>query len=118
MSGIPRRNTGDGLAKKGRSCGTCTLCCTYLEIESKPGFSTRLDTGEDLAKPSGISCPYLGPRGCTIYDARPLVCRQFACDWLMGQKGFGPEDSPLRTGVIGVRGVNWHYTKPITPRSA
>jgi len=90
-----------------RSCATCNYCCVYLEIESKPGFSTRFDTGEDLAKPANQRCSYLGEQGCTIYEARPMVCRQFSCDWLLGVKGFGPADSPVASGVLGVRGDNW-----------
>jgi hypothetical protein len=38
-----------------------------------------------------------------------LLCRQFACDWLLGGKIFGPEDSPIKTGRIGVRGVTLHF---------
>ncbi len=111
MSHTLKRNAGHGLAKKGRSCGSCQLCCIELEIESKPGYSTRLDTGEDIAKPAREECRYLGEKGCTIYDVRPLVCREFACDWLVGQKGFGPDDTPEALGFIGVRGVNWHFSK-------
>lgn len=36
-----------------------------------------------------------------------MVCRQFSCDWLLGVKGFGPADSPVASGVLGVRGDNW-----------
>lgn len=104
-----KRTSGDGLAQKGRSCDACTLCCTQLEIESKPGYSTRLDTAEDIAKPAGRACRYLTSEGCGIYEVRPLVCRQFACDWLLGEKNFGPSDSPLNTGRIGVRGVTLHF---------
>ncbi len=87
-----------------RSCATCNYCCVYLEIESKPGYSTRIDTSEDLAKPANQACGYLGDSGCMIYEVRPLVCRQFRCDWLLGVKGFGPDDSPVLTGVLGIRG--------------
>ena len=109
MVAVVRRNSGGGLPQKGRSCGSCTLCCTQLEIESEPGYSTRLDTAEDIAKPAGKACRYLQPDGCSIYEARPLVCRHFACDWLLGQKNFGAEDSPQQTGRIGVRGVTLHF---------
>ncbi len=94
-----------------RSCASCNLCCTHLEIESKPGYSTRLDTGEDVAKPAKAPCRFLGPNGCSIYEVRPLVCREFRCDWLLAVKGFGPLDSPDRTGVMGVRGERWVIDK-------
>jgi Fe-S-cluster containining protein len=90
-----------------RNCDSCNLCCFYLEIESKPGYSTRLDTGEDIAKPARSACRFLNDQGCSIYESRPLVCRQFRCDWLLGAKGFGPEDSPNRSGIMGVRGERW-----------
>ncbi len=109
MVAVVRRNSGDGQAQKGRSCGVCTQCCTQLEIESKPGYTTRLDNAEDIAKPAGQTCRFLGPEGCSIYEARPLLCRQFACDWLLGEKNFGPNDSPMHTGRIGVRGVTLHF---------
>ena len=112
MSGIKRRNSGNGQAQKGRVCGSCTICCTQLVIESEPGYSTRLDTAEDIARAAGQDCRYLGAQGCTIYEVRPLLCRQFACDWLLAGKGFGPDDSPLLTGKVGVRGVTLHFFRP------
>lgn len=27
----------------------------------------------------GMKCPYLGDRGCTIYEDRPLTCRSYTC---------------------------------------
>lgn len=90
-----------------RECSACNLCCICLEIESKPGYSTLLDSGEDIAKPANQRCQFLGPKGCTVYEVRPLVCREFRCDWLLGAKGFGPNDSPDQCGMMGVRGTNW-----------
>ncbi len=118
MEKTRQRTTGEGQPRKGRSCGACTQCCIRLEIESKPGYSTRLDTGEDLAKDAGVPCVYLGPRGCSIYEVRPAVCRQFACDWVLGEKNFAATDSPLETGIIGVRGVNLHFVTPSPRRRA
>lgn len=104
-----KRRTTVSPAKSGRSCGACTLCCTYLEIESEQGYSTRLDNAEDLAKQAGEPCRYLTAQGCGIYEVRPLVCRQFYCDWVLGQNNFKEQDTPHNIGVIGVRGVNWHF---------
>jgi hypothetical protein len=54
-----------------RGCGTCTACCTYLEIP-----------GEGLDKPAGVHCRNLVVgRGCTIYDRRPGTCRSYNCLW-------------------------------------
>ena len=118
MENPKHKTTGDGRPRKGRSCGACTECCIRLEIESKPGFSTRLDTGEDIAKPAGVPCVYLGDAGCSIYAVRPAVCRQFACDWVLGEKNFAASDSPLETGILGVRGVTLHFALPTSQRRA
>ncbi len=87
-----------------RSCQSCTACCTYLKIESQPGYTTRYDTGEDLAKPAGVPCRFLSTQGCSIYDVRPQVCRKFACDWLQERKGFARSDFPLMKGSFSVDG--------------
>ena len=88
-----------------RSCGPCRACCTHLLIESKAGYSTRLDNGEDVAKPAHTPCRFLSAEGCGIYQFRPIVCRQFLCDWRQGRQGFAADSSPDRMGFIGVRGT-------------
>ncbi len=87
-----------------RSCGSCMLCCTFLRIESKPGYSTLLDTGENIAKDAGTPCKFLTKNGCGVYEMRPIVCRVFLCDWLRGRKGFPRELPPDKLGAIGVGG--------------
>jgi hypothetical protein len=53
----------------GRLCGSCTLCCTVMEVS-------------DLHKPAGVTCSHLAAgRGCTIRDERPQACRRFFCGW-------------------------------------
>jgi Fe-S-cluster containining protein len=32
-----------------------------------------------LKKTAAGACVYLGPAGCTIYERRPVVCRDFDC---------------------------------------
>lgn len=51
-----------------RACGSCTLCCTVLEIP-------------ELAKPAGRTCVH-ALEGCAIYPDRPGPCRTFTCGWL------------------------------------
>jgi hypothetical protein len=53
-----------------RTCGTCTLCCKLLRIES-------------LRKPQGKWCESCAVgNGCGIYEARPTECRYFFCGYL------------------------------------
>lgn len=94
-----------------RSCGSCSACCTFLRIDSRPGFSTRLDNNEDIAKAAGSPCRFLADQGCGIYDVRPLVCRRFRCDWLQARKGFAPKDSPLKTGFFSLKGTIFYIER-------
>ena len=90
------------VSKLKRSCGDCNACCTVLRIDSQLGYSTRLDNGEDIAKPAGVSCRFLTKNGCGIYAVRPIVCRSFKCDWLKGRKGHSYEAHPLRVGFFSI----------------
>jgi hypothetical protein len=58
----------------GRSCGDCSLCCKLLDIDEP-----------EIEKPAHKWCTHCRPGkgGCTIYSARPPVCRNFACEWLI-----------------------------------
>lgn len=109
MTKGPEINPNSHAGAQTRTCGECSHCCTHLEIASSPQFSFRLDNGEDVAKPSGQACRYLAPHGCSIYPVRPPVCREFKCDWLIGDPEYGDDDTPANTGVIGVRGIRWHF---------
>jgi len=52
-----------------RQCGPCTACCTELQIEAP-----------ELHKKAGVRCSHLAA-GCSIYESRPGVCREFLCGW-------------------------------------
>jgi hypothetical protein len=53
----------------GRTCGTCMMCCTVMQVD-------------ELNKPSGVTCSYaVEGCGCTIRDQRPRACRRFFCGW-------------------------------------
>jgi hypothetical protein len=53
----------------GRTCGSCMLCCTVMQVE-------------ELNKPSGQKCGYaVAGSGCTIRETRPRSCRRFFCGW-------------------------------------
>ncbi|MBN8501473.1 MAG: hypothetical protein J0M19_10025 [Sphingomonadales bacterium] len=56
---------------KGRSCGSCTLCCKVLKVP-------ETDSGK------GEWCRHCAVgQGCTIYAERPERCREFLCGYLL-----------------------------------
>lgn len=57
-----------------RTCGKCIACCVVLTISS-----------EELQKPAGVVCPKCTGTACSIYDRRPVVCRNYLCVWRMTQ---------------------------------
>jgi hypothetical protein len=54
----------------GRSCGTCTFCCTMVPVEAP------------LFKAAGVKCEHVCGKGCGIYPNRPDPCRYWNCAWL------------------------------------
>lgn len=70
----------------GRSCGSCSLCCSVYEIQT-------------LSKPEWVWCEQCEHGGgCRIYATRPRVCRVFVCLW---RAGAGEEsDRPDRIGSM------------------
>jgi hypothetical protein len=72
----------------GRSCGNCSLCCKLAKVD-------------ELDKPSGVWCRHCAPGrgGCTIYETRPPVCRNYFCSWIVDSR-LGPEWYPLTSKMI------------------
>jgi hypothetical protein len=67
---------------KGRSCGTCSLCCKVFEV---PPVNN---------KPAGKWCSHCTPgRGCSIWTERPQMCRDYYCHWHQ-DLSLGPEWRP------------------------
>src|SRR6266446_2166622 len=55
-----------------RTCGRCSLCCKLLPIAV-------------LDKQANLWCQHCKPgNGCSIYNRRPQVCRDYHCGWLLG----------------------------------
>jgi hypothetical protein len=52
-----------------RQCGTCTQCCIVAAID-KP----------EIQKAPGVACRHCRG-GCTIYETRPQICRDYHCAW-------------------------------------
>lgn len=55
----------------GRNCGECTACCSDLLIDTP-----------ELQKQNAVLCTHCTKSGgCSIYDDRPEVCRNWYCLW-------------------------------------
>lgn len=72
----------------GRSCGDCTVCCTWLAID-KP----------EIQKESGVTCHHCTAKGCGIYETRYPICRDYYCGW-RGMDIFDESWRPDRSGVF------------------
>lgn len=72
----------------GRSCGDCTVCCTWPTI-NKP----------EIQKVSGATCKHCTSGGCAIYETRFPVCRGFYCAWRTVDI-FSDEWRPDKSGVL------------------
>ena len=75
------------------TCGACGRCCNRYIIRVNPyevlrlaqyiGVSTSeflqkyVTPGASLIHKQDDSCIFLGPEGCTVHPARPLVCRLY-----------------------------------------
>lgn len=74
----------------GKTCGTCTACCTVLGIP-------------ELKKPAWQQCSHLATGadgvGCKIYAQRPSSCRKFICGWLL-DPNMGPDLKPENCHVV------------------
>lgn len=76
-----------------RTCGECTVCCTYLKIRGldKPGLTPC----GFLIEPSPDG--HTG-KGCSVYTTKPDVCSGYRCAWL---DGHGEEDDrPDKSGML------------------
>jgi len=61
---------GAGSLEQAKNCDGCTLCCKVMSVY-------------ELEKPAGKWCIHCSAGvGCSIYDNRPIQCRQFLCGYL------------------------------------
>jgi Fe-S-cluster containining protein len=105
-------------------CQRCGVCCNNKRIEPDPEDRARLaaflkipperfgpeyldpSTGELRAAANG-DCVFLGPDGCRVHPARPLVCRLFPLGVIRDERGaeaFGV--MPLHPDCLGLFGTD------------
>jgi hypothetical protein len=71
----------------GKSCGSCTTCCTVMGVP-------------ELKKRPWEQCPHVtAGLGCGIYAERPSGCRTFICGWLL-DPSMGPDLKPENCHVV------------------
>ena len=69
------------------SCNGCTACCRNQWVLLFPEYGDRVENYDTievnghhfLNQLDNGDCVYLGENGCTIYDVRPAICRDFDC---------------------------------------
>jgi hypothetical protein len=93
-------------AKKHRTCGGCTACCTTHAVS-------------ELGKPPGQRCRHVCQQGCAIYDARPEGCYVFQCMWLTGDVA-DDEARPDKLGLVfdkrwNLSEVGWRLAGEASP---
>lgn len=105
-------------------CQRCSACCNNKRLFPDPEEQSRLaeflripeeafrreyldaSTGEVKVKGNG-DCIFLGPDGCGVHPARPLVCRLFPLGILHDEEGrtfFGL--MPLHPDCVGLLGTD------------
>jgi len=73
------------------ACGDCKVCCKRFAVVFNKGIKRK-----------DVPCKYQCS-GCTVYDNRPVACRDFNCLWLTNEL---PVDlRPDKTSVMA-------YAKP------
>lgn len=75
-----------------RSCGPCTACCVLPRISAEPDFPS--------GKPGYVRCDKLCATGCSVYDDRPELCRDYVCLWRVGIVNGDERRRPDRLGLM------------------
>lgn len=78
---------------EGRTCGSCTACCSTLSIPEHGLDKAEREPCRHLRADS--SCG-----GCSIYDDRPEPCRTFCCLWLEGGLAGDERRRPDNLGLM------------------
>jgi len=105
-------------------CQRCGVCCNNKRIALSPSERSRLaafleipgdcfaaeylDPGSgELRTTESADCVFLGPGGCRVHPARPLVCRLFPLGLLRDAEGreiYGV--MPVHPDCLGVFGAD------------
>lgn len=85
----------------GKACGSCSFCCKVLEIA-------------ELGKAAGAWCTHCASGGgCSIYAARPGICRAYECLW-KGDRGMSARLRPDRVGTLFMEDPDTHRYQAVS----
>ncbi len=79
-----------------RSCGPCTACCVLPRI-SADKETVKAGIGPKLGYEP---CVKLCENGCSVYEDRPNVCRNYTCLWRDGVVAGDERRRPDNLGVM------------------
>lgn len=93
------------------ACGDCHLCCLGDTILLHPEMGDmegdyeieKSPFGPMLAHKSNMECYALGENGCTIYDKRPGICKEFDCADLIRRTTRPERKRMVKAGAIDKR---------------
>jgi hypothetical protein len=71
-------------------CDGCNICCITPSIQED-----RIGKAIKEPKPACSACPNLGQSGCSTYEDRPDVCKDYLCAYAIGCTDI----HPMRHGV-------------------
>ncbi len=111
------------------ACAACSRCCRHYLIRVNPyevlqlarqlGLSTTAFIAQYVGTDSALihraddTCVFLGPHGCSVHPARPLVCRLYPLGRHLsgdGEEHFSPmTPHPESAGVYGTQGSVGDY---------
>jgi Fe-S-cluster containining protein len=113
------------------ACAACSRCCRHYLIRVNPyevmqlarhlGLSTTAFIAQYVGSNSALihnvddTCIFLGPQGCGVHPARPMVCRLYPLGRHLsgdGEEHFAPmAPHPESAGVYGTAGSVGDYLR-------
>lgn len=104
-------------------CGACTLCCRGGEAivlhpecgDNPKDYRTRVvwnpfkgDGPITILEQDPVThdCVYVGPFGCTIWEKRPVICREFDCRGMVRKLTPKSQRALLAAGVLNMQVIN------------
>lgn len=102
-------------------CGDCDFCCRAPAISSDDLTMKDRDLLGVVVKPACVACKHASKQGCAVYEQRPLICKNYACLYLLGQVDQRPDEcgvawtfQPTDTNGVLLMGHSLDAAKALT----